>query len=329
MADETATVPAAVLLGVQDPIADAAIKDIMAGYDPNAPEMKADEANAQILDKPPTEVDKKQEVAPKTEDKPATADADRIAAQVRKEIEFDSREKDLARKEADYESRMSEVSGKVPMVEQLRSVAAEDPETALQALGVDPDFALRKLLATRLSAQGKALPPELQKELAEVAQKRTERTMGDKLKNLENQIAMKEHYASVQEATTKYVATGISEKYPALRALGTVLAHSEIMSELGRTSRNPGSKVDHEKAAAEVEKRLSPYYAAWTKVAEAKKDTATAPVGTGPITAPKQPLPEDKPTASWLKKKDPVADEGIQAGIREYQANEAKRKAGL
>lgn len=200
----------------------------------------------------------------------------------------------------------------------------------LQALGIDPDFLVKQVLAERM---GDKAPEDLR---AEVREATRDFETNRKIKALEAKIneqtrteQARAYYARVTEEARAYLSEpGVNEHAPTVAKVAKSnadLAHSEIMAEIQKDAefkamRDPSAPlIPYDEAARRVEKRWATYEKAFAP-AQAPAQVQNAPAAPTKTAAKEQPatLTTSRPLAPWLQRPE-IEDDGLKAAIAEYR----------
>lgn len=251
---------------------------------------------------------------------------------VAREIALFRREEALREKEAKFQTMEQELtalrSRNLPedVVEGLRYQTSK----TLEALGIDPDFLVKQVLADRM---GDKAPEELRAEVRDAAREyetnRKIRALETKLAEQERAERARAYFNQVQDGAREYLkAPGVNEHAPTVAKVATAnaeLAFTEIMAEIQKDAefkamRDPNAPlITYDEAARRVEKRWSTYQKVFTPVPPTN-DEPKAPSTTAKETpkAPATTPTTNRPLAPWLQRTE-IEEDGIKAAVAEYR----------
>lgn len=272
--------------------------------------------------------------APEAEkDDPAVARGlDRLIA---REIEIKSREDRVTQMEAQAKQSMAELNALkgLKSTKELQDLAQHSLTETMQALGQDPDTAVRLLLAERLVATGKQVPQELKEFARDATYKREMAQLRKQLEEKDRAASQNSYFNAVQLGAREYVKT-VGDTTPTVKLVAKVnpdRVHSEIMEEITkdaqiRVAQDPTADlITYAEAAKRVEAR-------WAELKNVIQTNATDSTKLAPGAKTNQPpaaKPPAKPLHTWQTptKGKELEDLGIQEALKEFNKVEAARKA--
>lgn len=308
------------------------ISEIKEEYDPNDPNsVQSDEG-----DEPEAEAEDEGDVLAPVEAEDDEDEDPKLARGVSRLVarELAAKERESAANEAvkKLEGLRAELAGYkgVKSVQELTSIASNDPIGAIKQLGHDPETFIRLAMAQHM---GDEAPPALKEFARDAAVKREIADLRKQVQDRDRASAAAEYFNSVKAGAREYVTTKLGKATPTLAALAGSdpdLVHDDIMEVIVRDSQSRaaqdpnGEPMTYEEAAKRVEAR---YARLAGSLGGPKKKVVAPQIGKKPVAkSPPQSKPAARPIAPWLQKEDSFED-GINAALREYDRVEAARKA--
>lgn len=266
---------------------------------------------------------------------------------VAREVALLQREETLKAREKQWaamEAKLAELEGK-RLPDNFSDQFETEPDAALERLGIDPEQAIRRIIARKLEARGQEVPEKLR---AEIRQAEKDSKYLRELQDIKSQLAQERaardaraFFDQVSQGAKEYVTTGVSE-FPTVAAVARTnpdAVHSEIMEVISRDAQEKAARDPNAPllSYAEATKRVESRWAglrnllglpASSVTPEGKPAASTPPAKTpeasGKPNNPPQtkttPIvqPPDKPLAPWLQKPE-TDDEGLKAALMEYR----------
>lgn len=258
---------------------------------------------------------------------------------VAREVALQAKEAEFQRRESrvgELEAELGKLRAAVPTKKLLEDLE-NSPSAAFKAAGLDPDAAVKLMIAEQLEEAGKEVPEELKKFVERTKGERRVRELERKIAEQERAAVAAQTFNAVQLGAREYVKTmaGDSKNLPTLAEIAKSNpdhAHLEIMEEIqvdarARMAADPnGEPITFAEAAKRVEARLAKLKAMFNiGPASTSTNGAQKPASEARKTPP-QAKPPVAPLKPWQKKDDNLYEDAIKEAEREFYKEEARAR---
>lgn len=324
--------------------------DAQAAIDAIAADFNADDGeDTEAAGTPSEAADQVDAAAPEQPASEESAKDDRSVARiVEREVAIRRREDEIAAKEQHLKSLETELSA---LREKAASYQGDFHDNlrlkvgdTLRAAGHDPEHVVRLYLAEKMVADGKPVPPELQRLLDKADYDHRYRELNHRQSNFERQQEAARWVAGIELGARTYLNQGISKDAPTFAAVAKAnpdWAYQAIMDEIVADVRSRGGKdlsttvLTYDDAAKRAEAKLAAHKKL-LGLSDPPHASTAAPNGAAPTTPVRQAVAKgSSPTApkplvakKQLSQKE-LEEQAIADAVSEFKRVEAAKKSSV